>query len=145
MPAWWPDGIAWIQAFFTEGTSLWWLFAGSFVASTIVPVSSEAMLFAVLKLHPELFWFAIGIATIGNTLGGLTTYAIGRLIAHRSPIKYEASVKKHGVPVLLLSWMPLVGDALCLGAGWLRLHVGWCIVAMAVGKAARYVVVAFLA
>ena len=63
--------------------SLWSLAAASFVASTIVPMSSEAVLFGVLKLHPQLGGLAIAVATLGNTLGGLTTYAIGRFIAQK--------------------------------------------------------------
>src|SRR5512143_1385348 len=66
--------------------SLLSLLAASFLASTLIPVSSEAALFAVLKLHADLFWPAIGVATLGNTLGGLTTYLIGRYIGSKKPL-----------------------------------------------------------
>ena len=56
-----------LQAFFTQDASLWSLLAGSFVAATLVPVSSELMLFAVLSLHPGLAWGAVAVATLGNT------------------------------------------------------------------------------
>ena len=131
-----------LQAFFTADASLWSLLAGSFVAATLVPISSEVMLYAVLKLHPDRLWPAIGVATLGNTAGGMVTYAMGRWIPHRNEIKYEAQLRRHGAAALLLSWTPVIGDALCLAAGWLRLHWLPCLVFMALGKAARYAVVA---
>lgn len=134
-----------LQSFFTADASLWSLLAGSFIAATLIPVSSEVMLFAVLQLHPELLWPAIGVATLGNTAGGMVTYAMGRFIPHRQEIRYEAQLKRHGAAALLLSWTPLLGDALCLAAGWLRLNWTVCLVCMAAGKSARYVVVAWLA
>jgi membrane protein YqaA with SNARE-associated domain len=134
-----------LQAFFTADASLWSLLAGSFIAATLVPVSSEVMLFAVLKLHPELFWPALGVATLGNTAGGMVTYAMGRFIPHKREHKYEAWVKHHGEPLLLLSWVPLIGDGLGLAAGWLRLAWPACLLWMALGKGARYLVVAGLA
>ncbi len=134
-----------LQALFTADASLWSLLAGSFVAATLVPVSSEVMLFAVLKLHPDLLWPAIGVATLGNTAGGMVTYAMGRWIPYRKAIRFEAQLKRHGAAALLLAWAPLIGDALCLAAGWLRLHWLSCLAFMALGKCARYVVVAYLA
>jgi membrane protein YqaA with SNARE-associated domain len=123
-------------------TSLASLFGASFLASTLVPVSSEAALFAVLKFHPTLAWPAIGVATLGNTLGGLTTYLIGRYIGSKKPLSQLERVKRYGSPVLALAWLPLVGDALCLAAGWAKLH--WAAVAFwsAIGRFARYWVVA---
>ena len=123
-------------------TSLWSLAAASFVASTIVPMSSEAVLFGVLRLHPQLFWPAIAVATLGNTLGGLTTYAIGRFIAQKKPLTQLERLRRHGAPALAMAWLPVVGDALCLGAGWLKIN--WMAVAAwsAAGRLARYWVVA---
>jgi membrane protein YqaA with SNARE-associated domain len=133
-----------LQAFFTADASLWSLLAGSFIAATVLPFSSEAMLFAVLKLHPELFWPAVGVATLGNTAGGMVTYAMGRFIPHRREHKYEPWVKRHGEPLMLLAWAPVIGDGLCLAAGWLRLAWWHCLVWMAIGKGARYLVIAAL-
>ena len=137
--------ISALQAFFTTDASLWTLFFGSLVAATLVPVSSEVMLFAVLKLHPGLFWPAIAAATAGNTAGGMISYAMGRFIARRGQWRHEARLRIHGEPLLLLSWVPLVGDALCIAAGWLRLNWRRCVVYMAAGKALRYVFVAAIA
>ncbi len=134
-----------LQSFFTADTSLWSLLAGSFIAATLVPLSSEVMLFAVLKLHPELLWPAIGVATLGNTAGSMVTYAMGRSIPHRKPVQYEAQMRHYGAAALLLAWTPVIGDALCLGAGWLRLHWAACLFWIACGKLARYGAVALLA
>lgn len=133
-----------LQAFFTADASLWSLLAGSFIAATVLPFSSEAMLFAVLKLHPELFWPAVGVATLGNTAGGMVTYAMGRFIPHKREHKVEPWVKKHGEPLMLLAWAPVIGDGLCLAAGWLRLAWWHCLIWMAIGKGARYLLIAAL-
>jgi membrane protein YqaA with SNARE-associated domain len=130
-----------LQAWFTADASLWSLFFGSFLAATLVPIGSEVMLLAVLALHPALAWPAVLVATVGNTCGALTSYGIGRLVTKRVPEKHEAWLKRYGVPALLLSWMPFVGDALCVATGWLRLPLLPSVVAMAVGRGLRYVVV----
>jgi len=124
------------------GASLASLFGASFLASTLVPISSEAALFAVLRLHADLLWPAIGVATLGNTLGGLTTYVIGRYIGSKKPLTQLERVTRYGSPLLALAWLPFVGDALCLAAGWARLN--WLAVALwsAAGRFARYWVVA---
>ncbi len=122
------------------------LFVASFVAATLVPLSSEAVLFGFLKLYPGDLVPALALATLGNTLGGLTTYAIGRLLPERTQQKLDARVldrlRRYGSPLTILAWLPLVGDGLCLAAGWLRLN--WIAVTafMAAGRLARYWVVA---
>ena len=93
-------------------TSLWTLFASSFLAATLLPGGSEAVLFGVLKLHPEQLWPALGVATLGNTLGGLSSYLIGRLIPQRAALKGLATIQKYGAAALLLSWVPIIGDPL---------------------------------
>jgi membrane protein YqaA with SNARE-associated domain len=134
-----------LQAFFTQEASLWSLLAGSFIAATLVPISSEVMLYAVLRLHPELFWPAVLVAALGNTAGGMTSYALGRFIPHRREIRFERELRRRGAALLLFAWAPLVGDGLCVGAGWLRLPWAPCLAWMALGKLARYLVVAALA
>ena len=71
----------------SEDASLWALFASSFLAATLLPGGSEAVLFGVLKLHPEQLWPALGVATLGNTLGGMSSYLIGRVIPQKSGLK----------------------------------------------------------
>jgi len=125
--------------------SLWVLFSSSFLAATLLPGGSEAVLFGVLKLHPEQLWAAIGVATAGNTLGGMSSYLIGRIVPPREDLPGLPAVRKYGSPALLLSWVPLLGDPLCVAAGWLRLDPWLSAGFMAIGKLARYLFVAFVA
>jgi membrane protein YqaA with SNARE-associated domain len=123
--------------------SLWALFASAFVSSTILPGNSEIVLVAALKAGSATPVAAVAVATVGNTLGGLTTYGLGRLLPSRLPEGAAlARVRRFGPAALLVSWLPFVGDALCAAAGWLKLPWVACTLAMAVGKLARYVVVA---
>jgi len=124
---------------------LWGLFAGSFLSATLLPGGSEALLFAFLRLHPEERDAALLLATLGNTAGGMTSWACGRwLPAWRrlDTLPHLDTMRRHGAAALLLSWVPLIGDALCVAAGWLRLHWLPCLLFMAAGKAARYWLVA---
>jgi len=127
-----------VENLLSPETGLVSLFAASFVAATLVPLSSEAVLFAVLKLHGDLLWPALAVATLGNTLGGMSSYLIGRFIGSKKPLAQLERVRRHGAPLLLLAWLPIVGDALCVAAGWLRLN--WIAVALfqAAGRFARY-------
>lgn len=118
------------------------LLGASFLASTLLPVSSEAALFAVLKLDGGLFWPALAAATFGNTAGGMTTYLIGRYAGAKKPMPQLERVGRYGAPLLALAWLPVVGDGFCLAAGWARLN--WAAVAAysAAGRFARYWLVA---
>ena len=126
----------------SETTSLWALFTSSFLAATLLPGGSEAVLFGVLKFHPEQFWPALGVATLGNTLGGMSSYLIGRIIPQAKPLKGLDAVRKYGSPALLLSWAPIIGDPLCIAAGWLRLNAWFAVLYIAIGKFVRYWVIA---
>lgn len=112
----------------------------SFLAATLLPGGSEAALLAFALAHPEQRDAALVLATLGNTLGGMTTYALGRLLPGRTDLSRLAPVRRHGAPVLLFAWLPLAGDALCAAAGWLRLPWLACLLWMALGKGARYLV-----
>lgn len=126
----------------SETTSLWALFAASFLAATLLPGGSEAALYAVLKLNPEQAWLALAVGTTGNTLGGMTSYVIGRIIPPAKSLKGIDTVRTWGSPALLLAWLPVVGDPLCVAAGWLRLNPWLAALFMAIGKFARYAVIA---
>ncbi|MGE5525328.1 MAG: YqaA family protein [Rhodospirillaceae bacterium] len=125
--------------------SLWGLFLSSFLAATLLPGGSEAVLYAVLKTHPDMCWAAIFTATAGNTLGGMSSYLVGRLIPGHYDGRAMMLAKRYGAPALLLSWVPLIGDALCVAAGWLRLQPAIAAFFIAAGKLARYIVVAWIA
>ena len=129
----------------SEDASLWALFASSFLAATLLPGGSEAALFGAHKLHPHQYWTALGLATLGNTLGGMSSYLIGRIIPQKKELPGLATVQKYGSPALLLSWVPVIGDPLCVAAGWLRLNPWLSVLFMGLGKLARYLVIASLA
>ncbi|MSQ70931.1 MAG: DedA family protein [Betaproteobacteria bacterium] len=127
-----------MDALLSPEGSLLSLLVASFVAATLIPLSSEAALFAVLKLHADLLWPALATATVGNTLGGLSSYVIGRYAGSKKPLTQLGAVQRWGAPLLLFAWLPVVGDALCVAAGWLRLS--WVAVAcyQAAGRFLRY-------
>jgi membrane protein YqaA with SNARE-associated domain len=133
-----------MDAFLTPNASLWSLFASSFLAATLLPGGSELVLVGVLKMHPQLYWPALVIGTVGNTLGGLSSYLIGRIFpkpdTHNHGLQY---VQKFGSASLLFAWAPIIGDALCVAAGWLRLNWLWVTVFMAIGKFLRYLLIAY--
>jgi membrane protein YqaA with SNARE-associated domain len=129
----------------SEEASLWALFGSSFLAATLLPGGSEAALFAVLKLHPGQTWLALAVATLGNTLGGMSSYLLGRILPQKKELPGLPAVRKYGSPALLLSWVPIIGDPLCVAAGWLRLNPWRSALFMGLGKLARYLVIASLA
>jgi membrane protein YqaA with SNARE-associated domain len=121
------------------------LFAASFAAATLIPLPSEAALFVYLQAHPEKTALAVAVATVGNTAGGMTSYLIGRAIP-RQKLNARAIelLRRYGPPTVAFAWLPLVGDALSVAAGWLRMWWPAVLAFMAAGRLARYIVVAAL-
>ena len=121
------------------------LFATSFVAATLVPLPSEAALFAYIHIRPGEAALAVAVATLGNTAGGMTSYLIGRLIPEtKTHLKAIHAVRRYGASVTVLAWLPIVGDGLCVAAGWLRVNWAAALAFMAAGRLARYALVAAL-
>ena len=129
------------------------LFLLSFVASTVIPLGSEWLLVLVL-LDGADPGVAVGVATVGNTLGACTSYALGRFggpwIARRllrlddtGRERAERIYLRWGAWSLLGSWVPIVGDPLCVVAGVFRLKAAAFTALVFAGKAARYAVVAW--
>ena len=126
------------------------VFTVSFVSATLLPIGSEPVLFGYLKLNPDMFWVAILVATIGNTLGGMLDWLMGfgASKAHEKLLgpkehKLLKWFEKLGPQALLLSWLPIVGDPLCAVAGWLRLPWLPCLMYMAIGKFLRYLTMTY--
>jgi membrane protein YqaA with SNARE-associated domain len=125
-----------------EVPTLLGLFASAFASATLLPGGSEAVLAIVVAHNPDIVLPAVGWATLGNTLGGLTSYAIGRVLPQpRATPRALGIARRFGVWALLLSWVPLIGDALCVASGWLRHNALAATAAIAIGKLARYLAV----
>jgi membrane protein YqaA with SNARE-associated domain len=140
-------------------TGLVSLFIGSLLASTILPGGVEVLLYYLFQ-SGEYSWISLlVVSTIGNTAGGVITFFMGWLIhsglsgtAWHQRIeklfalddKSLARVEKWGIPMLFFSWMPIIGDPLCLAGGYLRLPLWKSIFMIFLGKFARYCVLLWL-
>ena len=124
------------------------VFVVSLVSATLLPVGSEAAVFGLVKLNPAMFWPAVVVATVGNTMGGAISWWMGfgaeravERVTHRSTYAHPQALRwleRFGPKACLLSWLPFVGDPLCAVAGWLKLAFWPCVLYMAIGKFARY-------
>lgn len=119
------------------------LFISGFLSATLLPGGSEAGLIATLTLNQYSVTIVILVATLGNTLGGLINYWLGIWLPNKTNNKKQSHkairwLQQYGVWTLLLSWLPVIGDPLCLAAGWLRLSFWPCAILIALGKAVRY-------
>lgn len=130
------------------------LFLLSFLASTLVPLGSEWLL-AVLLVNGFEPSIVVLIATAGNSCGALTTYAIGvwggpylvqrvLRISQESQKRAEHYFARYGSWALLFSWLPVLGDPLCLAGGILRTGFWRFVLLVAIGKFLRYLLVAKL-
>lgn len=122
------------------------LFASSFLSATLLPGNSEVVLVAMLLSGVSQPWLLVLIATMGNSLGGLTNVILGRFFPLREKSRWQEKaagwLKRYGAATLLLSWLPVIGDLLCLLAGWMRISWGPVLFFLCLGKALRYVLVA---
>lgn len=132
----------------SDALSLASLFASSFLSSTLLPGNSEVVLVAMLLSSVSQPWLLVLIATMGNSLGGLTNVILGRFFPLREKSRWQEKavgwLKRYGAATLLLSWMPVIGDLLCLLAGWMRISWGPVLFFLCLGKALRYVLVAWV-
>ena len=127
------------------------LFIAAFLAATILPLASEVPLALLVSRDGDLF-LPVAVATVGNYLGACTTYGLARVAASRlggasAPRSTRALrwFQRYGPPALLLSWVPLVGDGIVVLAGAARVPVGTFSFWTVLGKAARYLVVGWIA
>jgi membrane protein YqaA with SNARE-associated domain len=141
----WMDSLMSLMSLPQFGLST--VFIVSFVSATLLPLGSEPAVFGLVKLNPEMFWPAVLVATVGNTLGGMLTWWMGygaeqayERVSHHKPPHARAIrwLERFGTRACLLAWLPVVGDPLCAVAGWLKLPFWPCVMYMAIGKFARY-------
>jgi membrane protein YqaA with SNARE-associated domain len=130
------------------------LFIAAFLAATILPVSSEIVLSALLLsgLSPTLL---VITATTGNVLGSLTNYALGYWtslvvikkwlrMSEDDFVRAEQRFIKYGMFSLCFAWVPIIGDPLTVIAGVLRVHLQWFLILVTTGKLLRYVVMSYM-
>lgn len=131
------------------------LFASSFLAATILPFYSEVLLYALLQTG-EPAWLLIVVASIGNTLGAVVNWYLGRYLLHFKDRRWfyfkdeqiertQYWFQRYGVWSLLLAWMPMGGDVLTLIAGIMKVRLGIFLTLVAIGKTARYIAVLYFA
>jgi membrane protein YqaA with SNARE-associated domain len=131
------------------------LFVSAFAAATILPLSSEAVLSALIVAEGFDIWLLVGIASIANILGAAVNWVLGRYCLrwqnHRwfpvSTSVLERSSEwfaRYGKISLLFAWVPIIGDPLTFVAGILRVSIWWFLLLVTIGKMLRYAAVALL-
>jgi membrane protein YqaA with SNARE-associated domain len=131
------------------------LFASAFVAATLLPAQSEAVLSALLLEGRLPVMGLLAVASLGNVLGALLNWLLGRGVERFRdrpwfPVRGAALdraqrwYQRHGKWSLLASWMPLVGDPLTVAAGVMREPLPVFLLLVTLAKVGRYVVLAAL-
>jgi membrane protein YqaA with SNARE-associated domain len=130
---------------------LFGVFSAAFLSATLLVGVSEAALILAAR-QPDAHLIALFLAaTAGNVLGAVVNFVLGRFLLRFenrrwfpvSPLnrkRAEALFGRYGRPILLLSWLPVVGDPLTLVAGLLRTPLPLFLLYVTIGKAARYAV-----
>lgn len=131
------------------------LFGSAFLAATILPFSSELLLFAMLRDGGDPLLLVI-IATLGNTLGAVVNWLLGVYLLRFQDRRWfyfsrdqiaraQRWYRRYGFWSLLFAWMPLGGDALTLIAGIMKLRLWLFLVLVGGGKGLRYILVIYFA
>jgi membrane protein YqaA with SNARE-associated domain len=129
------------------------LFLAGFLSSTILPMNSEGV-FLILLAQDFDPWTCLIVATVGNSLGGLTNYWIGSLgqlkwlsrlgLSEKRLSELEAKIKKYGYWLAFFSWVPFIGDPMTIALGYFRVSF-WRVTALVVlGKFLRYAALTLL-
>lgn len=133
----------------------WSLFISAFLSATLLPGSSEALLLYKASEGSDYLILLLS-AGLGNLFGSLVTYGMGRVgntaihqqwlrISEKDLIRAESWFNRWGAPSLLLAWLPVVGDPLCLLAGLLRVNITWFVLLVGIGKFSRYAFLLWIA
>ncbi len=129
------------------------LFTSAFLAATMLPVVSEAVLAGLLVDRADQVWALVATATAGNVFGAMLNWLLGRFFSelrHKkwfpiSEAHYDRAIgwyQRFGYWSLLLAWAPFIGDPLTVVAGVLRCHIVPFVIFVTVGKLARYIAIA---
>lgn len=129
------------------------LFTSAFLAATLLPAVSEAVLAGLLLDRPSDAVLLVAIASAGNVLGAMVNWVLGRFFSELrykkwfpiSPDKFDKAIgwyERWGYWSLLMAWAPIIGDPLTVIAGVLRCRLVVFIFFVTIGKTLRYILVA---
>ncbi len=148
MLEWLQAASAWMQTWLNPQAGLLGVFVSALLSATVLPGSTELVLSAKIVAYPALTWTAFGVALLGSAIGCALNFGMGQ--AARSGWERFQHVqvdedhsrivrlRRFGPPVLVLSVVPLIGDALVLAAGWLKMPFWQSLFWIVLGKAVRY-------
>lgn len=126
------------------------LFFSTFLSATLIPIGSAPVVALMIQQGYNVQTCLI-VATLGNTLGGMTNYVIGLMgklewaekylkIKREKIYKFQYKVQKYGHLISLFTWLPVIGDPLSLALGYFRIPWFLVFVFMLIGKYLRYLV-----
>lgn len=134
-----------------ESLGLLGLFLGSLLASTIIPFPSDALLVANIAMGSNM-WLCIFLATLGNTLGGMTSYLLGWFgkwawiekyfkISYEKILAFQEKVNRYKAFIAFFAWLPFVGDLIAITLGFMKITPWKSCLYMGVGRLVRFLVV----
>ena len=117
------------------------LFFSAIMSSTILPGTSEVYVISLINFADHSKYLILTIATLGNSIGSMITFYMGFFFRRYKPTSYKVNklVVKYGEWSLLLSWMPLIGDVICIVAGYFKLNPIRSLLIIIFSKALRYI------
>lgn len=130
------------------------LFLMSFLAATIIPISSEVMLATMLQANFNSA-ILLTVAASGNILGGMSSYGLGYIgnwtliekylrTKKTKVLSYQSKIERYGALIAFLTWLPFVGDILAIGLGFFRVSIFKTVVYMSIGKTLRYLFIIYI-
>lgn len=148
MVEWLQAASVWMQGWLSPQAGLLGVFVSALLSATVLPGSTELVLTAKIVAFPASAWVALGVALLGSGIGCALNFGMGRAARggwerfQHVKVDEEHSrvrqLRRWGPPVLVLSVLPLVGDALVLAAGWLRMPFWQSLFWIMLGKGLRY-------
>jgi membrane protein YqaA with SNARE-associated domain len=125
------------------------LFVVSFASATLLPMGSEALLLYDISLGYSLVWIWL-VATLGNTLGSVVNYILGYkgeeyleskdYLQKETISKYKHYFQRYGGWLILLAWMPIIGDPITFIAGVLKYRFRYFVLLVTISKGMRYLI-----
>lgn len=137
---------------FLKDYGYWGMALLSFLSGSVIPIASEALLVVLLGVGLNAMWLIV-VATVGNTLGGITCFMLGYLtdkqtvkrvfrISDKKMERADSLIQRYGYWAAVLSFMPIIGEAILVALGIMRVDKYKVFIVMAIGKFARYAFVA---